>query len=81
VLSFDSDWRFSTAHSREVASELRLAGAPVTFREISSPHGHDSFLFAIPDYHETVTGFMDRLAAERGIGSLSGDSRGNGAGS
>jgi homoserine O-acetyltransferase len=40
----------------------------VTFREIASPHGHDSFLFAIPDYHETVTGFMDRLAAERGIG-------------
>ncbi len=68
VLSFDSDWRFSTSHSREVASELRLAGAPVTFREIASPHGHDSFLFPIPDYHETVTGFMDRLAAERGIG-------------
>lgn len=68
VLSFDSDWRFSTAHSREVASELRLAGAPVTFREIASPHGHDSFLFPIPDYHETVTGFMERLASQRGIG-------------
>jgi homoserine O-acetyltransferase len=68
VLSFDSDWRFSTKHSREVASELRLAGAPVTFREIASPHGHDSFLFPIPDYHETVTGFIDRLATEREIG-------------
>ena len=69
VLSFDSDWRFSTAHSREVAGELRLAGAPVTFREIASPHGHDSFLFPIPDYHETVTEFMERLASQRGIGS------------
>jgi homoserine O-acetyltransferase len=69
VLSFDSDWRFSTAHSKEIAAELRLAGAPVTFREITSTHGHDSFLFAIPDYHETVTGFIDRLAAERGIGA------------
>lgn len=68
VLSFDSDWRFSTKHSREVATELRLAGAPVTFREIASPHGHDSFLFPIPDYHETVTGFMERLASQRGIG-------------
>ena len=68
VLSFDSDWRFSTAHSKEIAAELRLAGAPVTFREISSSHGHDSFLFAIPDYHETVSGFMDRLAGERDIG-------------
>jgi len=69
VLSFDSDWRFSTAHSKEIAAELRLAGAPVTFREIASTHGHDSFLFPIPDYHETVTGFIHRLAAERGIGA------------
>jgi homoserine O-acetyltransferase/O-succinyltransferase len=67
VLSFDSDWRFSTSHAREITRELRLAGAPVTFREIKSPFGHDSFLFAIPDYHQTVTEFVDRLAAERGI--------------
>jgi homoserine O-acetyltransferase len=72
VLSFDSDWRFSTAHSKEIAAELRLAGAPVTFREIASTHGHDSFLFAIPEYHETVTGFIDRLASERGIGREAG---------
>jgi homoserine O-acetyltransferase len=68
VLSFDSDWRFSTAHSREIANELRLAGAPVTFQEVASRHGHDSFLFPIPAYHQTVAGFLDRLAAQRGIG-------------
>jgi homoserine O-acetyltransferase len=68
VLSFDSDWRFSTEHSRVITDELRLAGAPVTFREIESTQGHDSFLFAIPDYHATVTTFMDRLATEAGIG-------------
>jgi homoserine O-acetyltransferase len=65
VLSFDSDWRFSTEHAREIASELRVAGAPVTFREISAPHGHDSFLFPVPEYHRTVAGFLDQLAAER----------------
>jgi len=69
VLSFDSDWRFSTEHARVMASELRGAGAPVTFQEISSPHGHDSFLFADPpEYHRTVAGFLDRLARQRGIG-------------
>jgi homoserine O-acetyltransferase len=68
VISFDSDWRFSTEHARIMASELRGAGAPVTFQEISSPHGHDSFLFADPpEYHRTVGGYLDRLAAERGI--------------
>lgn len=64
VLSFDSDWRYSTDHAREIAAELRLAGAPVTFREISAPHGHDSFLMPNPDYHRTVAAFLDRLASE-----------------
>lgn len=67
VLSFDSDWRFSPEHARVMASELRGAGAPVTFQEISSPHGHDSFLFADPpEYHQTVARYLDRLAAARG---------------
>lgn len=66
VLSFDSDWRFSTEHAREIATELRGAGAPVTFRELSAPHGHDSFLFPIPEYHRTVAGFVEQLAGVRG---------------
>lgn len=65
VLSFDSDWRFSTEHAREIADVLRGAGARVTFRELSAPHGHDSFLFPVPEYHRTVAGFLDRLAAAR----------------
>lgn len=64
VLSFDSDWRFSPEHARIMASELRGAGAPVTFQEVSSPHGHDSFLFADPpEYHQTVARYLNRLAA------------------
>jgi homoserine O-acetyltransferase len=64
VLSFDSDWRFDTAHSREIVRVLSAGGAHVTFREIRSPHGHDSFLLEIPEYHRTVAGFMDRLQRE-----------------
>ncbi|HMU27508.1 MAG TPA: homoserine O-acetyltransferase [Solirubrobacterales bacterium] len=80
VISFDSDWRFSTEHARVLASGLRGAGAPVTFQEISSPHGHDSFLFADPpEYHRTVAGYLDRLASQRGIpvpGATSGSREG-----
>lgn len=68
VLSFDSDWRFSTDHAREIVRELQLAGAPVTFREISAPQGHDSFLMPNPDYHRTVAAYLDRLATENGRG-------------
>ena len=66
VVSFDSDWRFDTAHSREIVRVLSAAGAHVTFREIPSPHGHDSFLLEIPEYHRTVAGFLDRLHREAG---------------
>jgi homoserine O-acetyltransferase len=64
VLSFDSDWRFDTAHSREVVRVLQAADRPVTFREIASPWGHDSFLLDVPEYHRTVRGFLRRLESE-----------------
>lgn len=64
VVSFDSDWRFDTAHSREIVRTLAAHGAAVTFREVASPHGHDSFLLDIPEYHRTVAGFLDRVARE-----------------
>jgi homoserine O-acetyltransferase/O-succinyltransferase len=66
VLSFDSDWRFSTGHAREIVDVLQSARVPVTFREISAPHGHDSFLLAVPEYHRTIAGFLDRLGGGSG---------------
>lgn len=65
VVSFDSDWRFSTSHSRRIVRELESAGAAVSFREISSPWGHDSFLMAIPGYHATVAAVIDRALEEQ----------------
>ncbi len=64
VVSFDSDWRFSTAHSRRIVRHLEGARVPTSFREIASPWGHDSFLLDIPDYHATVLAFMERAARE-----------------
>jgi homoserine O-acetyltransferase/O-succinyltransferase len=59
VASFDTDWRFSTAHSREIVRTLEHTGVPVSFREIRSPWGHDSFLLMPPGYHETIAAFLD----------------------
>jgi homoserine O-acetyltransferase len=66
VLSFESDWRFGTAHSRRIVRRLEHVGQPVTFREIGSTWGHDSFLLEIEPYHATLRAFLDR-AAEEGI--------------
>lgn len=68
VLSFDTDWRFSTEHSRRIVRHLEHAGVPVTFREIRSVWGHDSFLLAIPEYHATLRTFFGRAASELGVG-------------
>ena len=67
VLSFDTDWRFDTEHSKEIVRELASHHVPVTFREIASPHGHDSFLLEVPEYHRTVTGFLDAVGRRAGV--------------
>lgn len=54
VVSFDTDWRFPTAHSTEIARVLALAGCDVLQEEVASPWGHDSFLLDVPRYHELV---------------------------
>ncbi|MGV8907516.1 MAG: homoserine O-acetyltransferase MetX [Propionicimonas sp.] len=59
VLSFASDWRFGTDHSRRIVRTLEQAGQPVTFREIPSTYGHDSFLLVIESYHATLRAFFD----------------------
>ncbi len=58
VISFDTDWRFPTPHSREIERVLRAAGCEVRCEEVASPWGHDSFLLEVPRYHELVAGFL-----------------------
>ena len=60
VLSFDSDWRFSSRHALRIVRRLERARVPVTFREIASPWGHDSFLLEIDAYHATLRAWFDR---------------------
>ena len=60
LVSFDSDWRFGTEHSRDIARELR--GARRRRRathEVASPWGHDSFLMDVPEYHELVAALLN----------------------
>jgi methionine biosynthesis protein MetW len=69
VMSFDTDWRFDTGHSRRIVRTLEHAGASVTFREIRSPWGHDSFLLVVPGYHETISAFLNADSRHRRSGT------------
>ncbi|WP_338447160.1 homoserine O-acetyltransferase [Pelagerythrobacter marensis] len=59
LVSFDTDWLYPTAESRHVVHALNAAGAPVSFVELSSPFGHDSFLLDVPALDRVVKGFLD----------------------
>jgi homoserine O-acetyltransferase len=54
AISFDSDWRFGSEHSRYIHDALRAGGVDVRHVELSSPWGHDSFLLAGEEYHRLV---------------------------
>jgi homoserine O-acetyltransferase len=51
IAAFTSDWRFSPARSHEIVRALLANKRDVSFAEIESVEGHDSFLMPIPQYH------------------------------
>jgi homoserine O-acetyltransferase len=64
VISFTSDWRFSSARSREIVKALVAARRDVSYAEIQSTQGHDAFLMPIPRYLETFSAYLERVARE-----------------
>ena len=58
LVSFDTDWLYTTADMREVVHALNAVAAPVSFVELSAPHGHDSFLLEVPALDRVVKGFI-----------------------
>jgi len=67
VVSFTSDWLFPTSESRDIVRALNAAAADVSFVEIESEKGHDSFLLDLPEFHDILRGFIDASAQRRGI--------------
>ena len=62
VISFSSDWLFPTAESRELVRALIAVAANVSFCEIQTDRGHDSFLLDEPEFHRVLSGFLDGAA-------------------
>jgi len=67
VMSFTSDWLFPTSESKAVVRALNAAAANVSFVEIDSDRGHDSFLLEMPEMFRTIRGFLTGAAKARGI--------------
>ena len=69
VVSFTTDWRFSSARSRELVHALLRAGRNASHVDIEAPQGHDAFLLPIPRYLDVFGAYMGRVAEESGPGA------------
>ena len=61
VISFSSDWLYTTEQSREMVRALKKAAKDVSFCEIDVDLGHDSFLLAHVQLTRLISGFIDRV--------------------
>jgi homoserine O-acetyltransferase len=60
-MSFTSDWRFSPERSREIVKALLDNNLNVSYAEIDSNQGHDSFLMENRYYHELVRAYLNNI--------------------
>ena len=58
IMSFTSDWLFPTSESRFLVSALNANACKVSFVEVESDRGHDSFLLKVPRLYNILTGFL-----------------------
>jgi len=64
VVSFTTDWRFSPQRSREIVRPLLHNRRSVSYAEITSAHGHDSFLMQDAYYVDVMRAYLDNVASE-----------------
>ena len=59
VISFTSDWLFTPEQSRTMVNALIANAKDVSFCDINSPYGHDSFLLESETLGSFISGFLD----------------------
>ncbi len=62
VVSFSTDWRFAPERSREIVYGLVHNGLDVSYAEVESIAGHDSFLLDDPHYHAVMRAYFEGIA-------------------
>ena len=61
VISFSSDWLYTTKENKDIVIALNSSGADVSYSEIVTDKGHDSFLVNEPEFLKTLKGFVDSM--------------------
>jgi len=61
VISFSSDWLYTTKENKDIVIALNASGADVSYSEIETDKGHDSFLLNEPEFLKTLRAFIDSM--------------------
>ena len=61
IISFSTDWLYPTSESKKIVIALNSIGAEVSFVNIETNNGHDSFLVNEPEFLKTLKGFIDSM--------------------
>ena len=69
VIAFTSDWLFPATESQSVVQALNANAANVSFCEIVTDKGHDSFLLNAPEFFDVLNGFLRGASKHRGLPS------------
>lgn len=67
IVSFTSDWLFPSSESLAIVKALNKTAADVSFVEVNSDKGHDSFLLEVKDLYKILSGFISGAARKKGI--------------
>lgn len=58
IISFESDWLYPPSQSRDLVKALKRASVTVTYTNLETPYGHDSFLIKNPELSRIVKNFL-----------------------
>ena len=61
VITFSSDWLYKTKENKDIVIALNASGADVSYSEIVTDKGHDSFLVDEPEFLKTLKGFINSM--------------------
>lgn len=61
VITFSSDWLYPPAQLSDVVKALKMNGKDVTYCEISSNYGHDSFLVEFDVETKLIRHFLEKI--------------------
>ena len=61
VISFSSDWLYTTKENKDIVIALNASGVDVSYSEIETDKGHDSFLLNEQEFLKTLKGFIDSM--------------------